>query len=170
MPDGTERPIAYASRTLNSAERNYSQLEKEGLSCVFGVKKFYAYLFGRKFTLITDHKPLLSLLSGQKPTSLQASARIRRWSLALSMYEYELKFRNTTAHGNADALSRLPLTDTVPDDRTPPELVLLLEHLDSSHRSRLHISKRLPDETQNSLLFTSMCNKDGHTVPPWKPV
>ena len=141
MPDGTERPIAYASRTLNSAERNYSQLEKEGLSCVFGVKKFYAYLFGRKFTLITDHKPLLSLLSGQKPTSLQASARIRRWSLALSMYEYELKFRNTTAHGNADALSRLPLTDTVPDDRTPPELVLLLEHLDSSPITAAHIKE-----------------------------
>ncbi|XP_064387325.1 uncharacterized protein K02A2.6-like [Halichondria panicea] len=141
MPDGTERPIAYASRTLNSAERNYSQLEKEGLSCVFGVKKFYAYLFGQKFTLITDHKPLLSLLSGQKPTSLQASARIRRWSLALSMYEYELKFRNTTAHGNADALSRLPLTDTVPDDRTPPELVLLLEHLDSSPITAAHIKE-----------------------------
>ena len=91
MPDGTERPIAYASRTLNPAERNYSQLEKEGLSCVFGVKKFYAYLFGRKFTLITDHKPLLSLLSGQKPTSLQASARIRRWSLALSMYDVRVR-------------------------------------------------------------------------------
>ena len=132
MPDGTEKPIAYASRTLNSAERNYSQIEKEGLSCVFGVKKFYAYLFGRRFTLITDHKPLLSLLSGQKPTSLQASARIRRWSLALSMFEYDLKFRNTTAHGNADALSRLPLTDTVPDDKTPPELVLLVDHLNSS--------------------------------------
>ena len=120
------------TRTLNSAERNYSQIEKEGLSCVFGVKKFNAYLFGRRFTLITDHKPLLSLLSGQKPTSLQASARIRRWSLALSMFEYDLKFRNTTAHGNADALSRLPLTDTVPDDKTPPELVLLVDHLNSS--------------------------------------
>ena len=48
------------------------------------------------------------------------------------MYEYDLKFRNTTAHGNADALSRLPLTDTVADDNTPPELVLLVDHLNSS--------------------------------------
>ena len=87
MPDGTERPIAYASRTLNPAEHNYSQIEKEGLSCVFGIKRFYSYLFGHRFTLIADHKPLLSLLSCQKPTSAQASARIRRWSLYLSMFE-----------------------------------------------------------------------------------
>ena len=46
LPDGSERPIGYVSRTLNTAERNYSQLEKEGLACVFGVKRFYSYLFG----------------------------------------------------------------------------------------------------------------------------
>ena len=58
--DGTERPIAYASRTLNASERNYSQLEKEG---IFGIKKFHDYVFGRPFELITDHKPLLGLLN-----------------------------------------------------------------------------------------------------------
>ena len=132
MPDGSEKPIGYASRTLNSAERNYSQLEKEGLSCIFGIKKFYSYLLGHSFTLITDHKPLLGLLSETKPTSQQASARIRRWSLYLSMFEYTLCFRNTTAHANADALSRLPLRVEPAVSKTPPELVLLAEHLSSS--------------------------------------
>ena len=132
MSDGTDRPIAYASRTLNSSECNYSQIEKEGLACIFGVKKFYSYLFGRRFTIITDHKPLLSLLSCQRPTSLQASARIRRWSLYLSMFEYELKFRKTEEHANADALSRLPLTDVSPAGQEPPELVLLVDHLNNS--------------------------------------
>ena len=132
MPDGSEKPIGYASRTLNSAEQNYSQLEKEGLSCVFGVKRFYSYLFGHPFLLITDHKPLLGLLSEQKPTSPQASARIRRWSLYLSMFEYTLQFRNTTAHANADALSRLPLPEVPAVNQTPPELVLLADHLSNS--------------------------------------
>ena len=62
MPDGLERPVGYVSRTLTNAEQNYSQLEKEGLSCVFGIKKFHNYLFGRHFELVTDHKPLLGLL------------------------------------------------------------------------------------------------------------
>ena len=132
LPDGSEKPIGYASRTLNAAETNYSQLEKEGLSLVFGIKRFYSFLFGHPFTLITDHKPLLGLLASQKPTSPHASARIRRWSLYLSMFEYKLEFRNTSAHANADALSRLPLPVEPAVNQTPPELVLLMDHLSNS--------------------------------------
>ena len=153
MPDGTERPIAYASRTLNPSERNYSQIEKEGLSCIFGVKKFYPYLFGRRFTIITDHKPLLSLLSCQRTTSVQASARVRRWSLHLSMFEYDLKFRRTKEHANADALSRLPLTDTTPESKTPPELVLLIDHLNDSPVSAEQIKKAT---RQDPILATAL--------------
>ena len=58
MADRSEKPIGYASRTLSKAKQNYSQLEKEGLSCIFGINKFYSYLFGHHFELITDHKPL----------------------------------------------------------------------------------------------------------------
>ena len=130
--DGTERPIAYASRTLNASERNYCQLEKEGLACIFGIKKFHDYVFGRPFELITDHKPLLGLLKEDRATSQQALARIKRWSHFLSNYEYHLVFRNRSAHGNADALSRLPLPVEPVETRVEPELVLLAEHLSES--------------------------------------
>ena len=75
---------------------------------------------------MTDHKPLLALLNEHRSTSLQASARIRRWSLFLSGYEYTLKFRKTTAHANADALSLLPLQTETPASQTPAEFVLLM--------------------------------------------
>ena len=62
-PNGEERPIAYAASSLSPAERNYAQIEKEALSLVYGVKYFHQFLYGQKFTLVTDHKPLMSILS-----------------------------------------------------------------------------------------------------------
>ncbi len=81
MSDGSEKPIGYVSRTLTKAEKNYSQLEKEGLSCVSGIKKFHNYVFGRHFELVTDHKPLLGLLKENVSVCAQASPRVKRWSL-----------------------------------------------------------------------------------------
>eukprot|EP00118_Oscarella_pearsei_P024180 m.300985 g.300985 ORF g.300985 m.300985 type:complete len:663 (+) comp40804_c0_seq14:1019-3007(+) len=109
MPDGQERPIAYASRSLNKAERNYSQIEKEALGLVFGVKKFHKYLYGRKFTLVTDHKALTTVLGPKTGVPTLAAARMQRWALTLSAYHYDIEFKPTDKHGNADGLSRLPL-------------------------------------------------------------
>ena len=61
VEDGTDRPVAYASRTLTTAEKRYSQLEREGLAVVFGTKKICNYLYGRPFEIQSDHKPLISL-------------------------------------------------------------------------------------------------------------
>ena len=109
-PDGQERPIAFASRTLSAAELSYSQLEKESLSLVYGVKKFHQYLYGRKFVIVTDHKPLITLLGPTSGIPTLAAARLQRWALILSAYSYDLEFRPTQLHSNADGLSRLPVS------------------------------------------------------------
>ena len=87
MKNGTERPIGYVSRSLQEAERKYSTLEKEALAIIFAVKKFHQFLYGRPFTVKTDHKPLEGLLSERKGISTQAAPRIQRWALTLSAYE-----------------------------------------------------------------------------------
>ena len=109
LPNGVEKPVAFASRSLSSSEQNYSQIDKEALGLIYGVRKFHTYLYGRKFTLVTDHKPLTSILGPKKGVSAVAAARLQRWALLLSAYTYELEFGATALHSNADALSRLPL-------------------------------------------------------------
>ena len=112
LPDGSEKPISFASRTLTLTEKNYAQLEKEALSLVFGVKKFHQYLYGRKFTLITDHKPLTAIFGSKKGIPTLAAAHLQRWALLLSTYDYEIQFKPTESHSNADGLP-LPVLDSL---------------------------------------------------------
>ena len=86
MEDASERPIAYASRSLSVAERKYSQLDKEALAIVHGVKHFHQYVYGRSFTILSDHKPLMYIFDETKSVLLMASARIQRWALTLGGY------------------------------------------------------------------------------------
>ncbi|UYV76620.1 K02A2.6-like [Cordylochernes scorpioides] len=107
--DGNERPIYFISRTLSQAEKKYSQIDKECLSIIWALKKFNNYLFGRKFELITDTKPLHHILNPKREISSNMSARLQRWALNLSSYNFTIECRKTGDHGNADGLSRLPL-------------------------------------------------------------
>ncbi|KAF4518755.1 hypothetical protein B566_EDAN006159 [Ephemera danica] len=128
MPDQSERPISHASRTLRDSEKNYAQIDREGLSIVFGVRKFHMYLYGRSFTIITDHKPLLGLFRPDKPLPDVLSPRIVRWVLLLSNYQYTLQFRPGSRHGNADLLSRIPRsTNELDEIYGEPRGVLLLD-------------------------------------------
>ena len=109
FPNGVEQPIACASKTLTASERNYSQLEKEALSLVFGVQNFHQFLYGHDFTLCTNHKLLTTIFDPKKGIPPIAAARLHRWALQLAAHNYTIKFYPTKAHANADALSYLPL-------------------------------------------------------------
>ena len=89
IADGTGRPIPFASRTRSQAEGKYAQLEKEALALIFGVRQFHKYLVGRQFTLVTDHRPLLRILGPHVGVPTLAAARLQRWALILSAYDYE---------------------------------------------------------------------------------
>lgn len=102
---GQDLPIAYASRTLNNSEQNYSTTEKELLSIVWSIKHFRPYLYGRKFKIVTDHRPLTWLFNCKDPGS-----KLVRWRLKLSEYEYEIVYKPGKMNSNTDALSR-PYTE-----------------------------------------------------------
>jgi hypothetical protein len=104
--DGQFRPIAYFSKSMNSAQRNYSASERELLAVVESFKHFRQYLLGRRFTAITDHQALVWLSKLKEP-----AARLARWLIALREYEFDIEYRNGAKNGNADALSRWTLPD-----------------------------------------------------------
>ena len=141
MTDGTEKPITYASRTMNSAEKNYSQIEKEALAIVFGIKKFHQYLYGKKFEIQTDHKPLLGLFKENKQIPTMSAARIQRWALTLAAYEYTIVFKQGNKNGNADGLSRLPRTTSVDEQSEPEETILFMEDIESTPISAKQIKR-----------------------------
>jgi hypothetical protein len=103
-PIGKDKPIAFASRTLNRAEGNYATTEKELLAILFAVKTFRPYLYGTKFKIVTDHRPLVWLFNVKDPGS-----RLIRWRLKLEEYDYEIVYKQGKLNSNADALSRYPV-------------------------------------------------------------
>lgn len=112
MDDGTERSIAFASRSLTKAEKAYSVIDKEALALYWGVVKFHTNIYGRRFTLVTDHKPLVSILNPSAGIPAMTAARLQRYALYLAGHTYNIEYRNTKSHCNADGLSRLPLSIT----------------------------------------------------------
>ncbi|KMQ88697.1 enzymatic polyprotein endonuclease reverse [Lasius niger] len=135
-PVGKDLPIAYTSRVLNSAEQNYSTIEKECLTIIYCTHHFRPYLYGRTFTIVTDHKPLIWLHSIKDPTS-----RLWKWRTKLAEYDYEIKYKKGTLNNNADALSRNP----------PANLVLPLFTSDNA------------SESSNESLFSP--RRDDHIQP-----
>ena len=113
LADNSERPIAYASRTMTTTEQRYPQIDKEALSIVWAVNKFFIYLYARHFTLITDHKPLTQILHPDKSLPVLCISRMANYADYLSHFDFDVIYKNTKENTNADYCSRAPLPTTL---------------------------------------------------------
>ena len=114
---GVETPIAHASKTLTETQIRYSQIERDALAIIFGVKKFHQFLYGRKFRLVTDHKPLCAIFSPKKQLPIFTAQRLQRYAITLMAYQFDIQYKPTKDHGNADGLSRLSTQQDVEFDK-----------------------------------------------------
>jgi len=99
---GKDLPVAFASRSFNKAERNYSTAERELAAILWGIKYFRPYLYGKNFKVVSDHKPLKWIINVKDPGS-----RLMRWRLQLAEYDFEIIYKPGKQNSNADALSRV---------------------------------------------------------------
>jgi len=112
--DGQERPVAFAFRALSPAERKYSASEREALACIWACEKWNFYLYGRKFTLVTDHQALKTLLAaggtGHRPL------RLHRWNDRLQQYNFDVVYRPGRQNFAADCLSRFNEAEVITNE------------------------------------------------------
>lgn len=109
ITDGVEKPVLFASCTLNEHERGYSQIHREAGAIMFAFHKFHKYVYGVEVIVRSDHEPLKEIFNPDKSNSAVALGRLKRWAVVLSMYKYKLEHRPGKLMGHVDALSRLPL-------------------------------------------------------------
>ena len=113
---GKDRPIHFASRTLNKSEESYSASEKEFLAIVWSLKIFRNYLYGQKFIIMTDHQPLTFSLSPKN-----TNAKLKRWKSFLEEHDYEIYYKPGKANVVADALSRIQIHSLTPTQHSAEE-------------------------------------------------
>ncbi|GFS62057.1 retrovirus-related Pol polyprotein from transposon 17.6 [Trichonephila clavipes] len=116
-PNGNQHPIAFHSRRLRNYEINYTITELECLGIIDSLDKFHCYLHGSHFTVHTDHNALVWLKNFKNPTG-----RLFRWSLKVSMYDFDVKYKKGSTNVEADTLTRNPIAYHIIN--TPPEPLL----------------------------------------------
>ena len=111
-------PVIFVSRTLSEAEKNYSNIEREALAIVWSVSRLSHFLLGRKFTLQTDHRPLIYLLGNNQAIPDHTSLRITKWALNLMQYDYIITHVPGKEITHADAMTRLRFSNQAVDFKT----------------------------------------------------
>ncbi|XP_063532135.1 uncharacterized protein K02A2.6-like isoform X1 [Cydia strobilella] len=108
--DGVVKPVAYASKKLSDTQIKYPTIEKEAYAIIFGITKFYEYLFGRTFELQTDNAALVTIFGPKKGIPKMACKRLQHWAIFLSGFNYTIQHIKTDCNP-ADYLSRNPTPD-----------------------------------------------------------
>lgn len=154
---GTDKPIAYASRSLNKHELNKPIIEKELLAIHWGINYFRPYLFGRKFIVYTDHRPLVSLFTHKNPSS-----KLTRIRVDLMDYDFEIIFKQGKMNTNADALSRIKIESDELKEMIPKYKIDVLTRAMKKNKNKIlnedkNCAKALDSNTKTSYLHIWDC-------------
>lgn len=169
-----DRPVAYASQTLTDNKIKYDTYKKKALAIVYCVKHFRPYLYGRKFTLVTDHKPLLWFKNAQ-----DTNMRMLRWRLKLAEYDYNVVYKAGKTNVNADALSRNPVNcnetpcniikhNKILNPNNPKDAEVIVEILEKTDEEKddfeLYLSDK--DSLENLPTDNDLCDKHMDILQP----
>ena len=147
QPDGAVRPIAYASRTLQGAERNYASTHLEALGVVWATQHFRPYLYGHPCTVYTDNQALKSLLNTPHP-----SGRLARWGLSLQELDLMIQYRPGKQNQNADALSRSQVGKPLTNPPSPAGIEVASSA--ETHKGQTGTRTREPDRVPSNVSET----------------
>ena len=145
--DSKEHPIAYASKTLNDTECRYSATEKELLAIIYAIKHFRPYIYGNKFEIRTDHKPLLWLRQKN-----DLNRKLLRWKLELEEFEFDITYKKGTTNSIANSLPRIELAINA----NVPESLMTQHSSNTDDNDYIPSTERPINEFRNQIILEKL--------------
>ena len=158
--DGVRSIVAYASRSLTDSESRYSQLEREALAVFWSIQHFKLYVYGSKFTVVTDHRPLEALYNkaNSKPT-----ARVEKWILNLQQYTFSVQYEPGTTNP-ADFISRHPVITGDKQDTTERYINYIVFHDIPKHISVEEVQLETHKDSSMQAAISIIKDNKWHTI------